>query len=83
MAELNDVETTPTNEIELQVRQSSSSSMLSNTSRDPETVLKGDEGGSEAEEGEILPLNETNCSAGDQSEVESCILKGNYSDLLK
>ena len=93
MAELNDVdinrastknlETTPTNEIELQVRQSSSSSMVSNTSGDPETVSKGDEGGSEAEEGEILPLNETNCSAGDQSEVESCILKGNYSNLLK
>ena len=93
MAELNDVdinrdstknlETTPTTEIELQVRQSSSSRMVSDTSGDPETVSKGDEGGNEAEDGEILPLNETNCSAGDQSEVESCIFKGRSSDSLK
>ena len=62
---------------------SRSSSMVSKASGDPETVLKGDEGGSRAEEGEILPLNETHCSAGNQSEVESCILKGRSSDLLK
>ena len=93
MAELNDVDinsastknlgTKPTTEIELQERRSSSTSMVSNTSGDLETVSKDDEGESRAEDGEILPLNETNRSTGDQSEVESCILKGRSFDSLK
>ena len=57
--------------------------MVTNTSGDPETVSKGDEGESEAEEGEMMPLNETNCSGGDQSDLKSCRVKGRSSDLLK
>ena len=93
MVELNDIDinsastknlrTTPTTEIELQERQSSSTRMVSNTCEELETDSKGDEGGGETEGGEVLPLNETDRSAGDRSEVESCILKGNSSDLLK
>lgn len=93
MAELNDVDinsalrkkfvTTPTTGIELQERQSSSTSMVSNTSGDLETASKGDEGGSGAEDGKLLPLKKTNCSKGNELEVESCNLKGNSSDLLK
>ena len=93
MAELNDVDinsaltknlgTTPTTEIDLQEMQSSSISMVLNTSEELKTDSKGNEGGGVAEEGELLPLNETDYYAGDRSEVESCILKGNYSDLLR
>ena len=93
MAELNDVDinsaltknlgTMPTTEIDLQEMQSSSISMVLNTSEELKTDSKGNEGGGVAEEGELLPLNETDYYAGDRSEVESCILKGNYSDLLR
>ena len=93
MAEFNDVdmssasttnlETTPKAAIELQERHSSSISMVSNTIEDREAVSKGNERGSVPEEGANLTLNETNCSAGDHSELESCILKGRSSDLLK
>ena len=93
MAELNDVdinsapaqsvETMPSTEMELQERQSISSDTLSNTSGNQEAVSQGNEGGSEAPDSVILPLNETNCSSDDQSEVESCILKGRSYDLLK
>ena len=93
MAELNDVDmnsaltkkfgTTPTTGIELQERQSNSTSMVSKTSGDLENTSKGIEGRSGAEDGKLLPLKETNCSKGDELEVESCNLKGNSSDLLK
>ena len=74
---------TPTTGIELQERQSNSTSMVSKTSGDLESTSKGIEGRSGAEDGKLLPLKETNCSKGDELEVESCNLKGNSSDLLK
>ena len=93
MAEINDVdidsaptqsvETMPSTEMELQERQSISSGMLSNTSGNQEAVSLGNEGEGEAPESVILRLNEINSSLDDQSEVESCILKGRSYYLLK